>query len=1269
MVFPRASDHVKTVVLRGKGPAESSTWQASPGSPLVPGAEVGGRYRIDRLLGTGGMAQVWLADDLERRMQVAFKEMRVPALPTAAEVEESTLLFRREYFAMKKLQHPGTVKVYDCGIMETGNRYITMEVVSGRDLSDLAAAEPLASAEVHRILSRLAQILGFVHSRLFVHCDIKAENVRITDTGDVKLMDFGIMHPMGTRATDDVWGTPEYMAPEWRERGIIDGRSDLYSLGVLGFFLLTRTTRATSEEDTRPALRTHVVTPALELPALAGVDPALGAIILRLLERDPKDRFADAAELVTALYAASGETLAEEPLAARASYLHLPVVVGRTRETQELTARLWAARHQSSRALLIGAPAGVGKSRLLQELELDARNVDIPFALGQCRAEGLSARAPIEQALRALVPATPPAILEPLRPVLGRLLPSLAGGTIRGFRDASEEKIAVFDALSRWLRALSEARPFILCLEDLHWADSATLEIMNVIIRALHGTGGLVVGTFRSDELSRLSLAFQTVDEGTADHVELAPLSEHDLATLVELALQGFSAVGPLATSLYEATRGNVFFATECLRALIEEGALTRRLGTWTATPELVTRPLPRSIKEVVLARLSTLTEAQVAFFRRLAPAGRVLDVPLIQAVADIEPQDMFQILDEGIERQFLQYVEGRYFFTHATVHEAIYESTPEPMRRRFHGRIAEYLLDASQASQASEASGASHPSGDLHDAARAIGYHFARSDEPMRAIDPLLRAAARALDNKALLEAFGLFEEAATLLEANPGVPDRDARLIATWGALIEVGYHSSTPAVIRYAQKLFPYWDRAVDLARGQAEVRQALAAATAAAPAQRAQLLTELFQELPLAEATRPRDIFLKRAEYRILESIALAITGRTAEFAAGLERTAEEHPPQSPYRAAALVAVGGLTSHTGHFRGVVDDMRGHIGVLHAFRDEVAACPRRLEWAFGMGAYFMNMNLALMGLPLDTGATAHGFEVAERLGFADLRIYHLFSQIVRASFIGDGSAFTDPFAEMNDLMRKLGNPRLPERNLAIYTPPYYLERGELELARAVVERGERLVTLLPGDRWLKLYADVYRACLHVMTWEIEQGADAPAAPTDPATDPVATEATAGATADAMIEAIDEALTGALTVSRASDFRMETLVLVYRSRFELLRHDVAAARTAAEAALARATDPLRANPFDEILARRALADTEPGDQAVAELSQAVVLAARTRNVLQEGIVHLALADRTWGTDRPEALTHLDAAEASFTAARADRWMKRAQDRRARPG
>lgn len=730
-------------------------------------------------------------------------------------------------------------------------------------------------------------------------------------------------------------------------------------------------------------------------------------------------------------------------------------------------------------------------------------------------------------------------------------------------------------------------------------------------------------------------MVFQTVDEQLADSIELAPLSERDLEALVAMTLQGFRLGGALARSLYEATGGNVFFATECLRALIEEGVLQRRLGTWLATEELSERRLPRSIKEVVLARLSTLREEHAAFFRRLAPAGRTLDMPLILALAEVEPAELFPLLDEAVERQFLQYVEGRYFFLHATVHEAIYESTPLPVRRRAHGRIAEHLLAAA---------------GDSAEAARAIGYHFARSDEPVRAIAPLLRAGAHALEHKALLDAFGLLEEAAGLLEDNPAVPEREARLIAAWGLLVEVAYNSNTPACIRYAQKLFQHWDATAELERGQAEVAAALdeLGALPAESGEARAALTALFRERPLAEVASARDVFLKRAEYRILESIALAITGRIAEFTAGLARTSQEHPPASPYRAAAMVAIGGLTSHTGHFRGTVDEMRRHVGSLRAFNAAVSASPRRLEWAFGMGAYFMNMNLALMGLPLDARATAEGFEVAERLGFTDLRIYHLFSQIVRASFIGDGSAFQPPFAEMNELMRKLGNPRLPERNLAIYTPPYYLERGELELARAVIQKGERLVKLLPGDRWLKLYVQVYRVCLQVAVAE------------------------GGGGREHGRELRDE-IEEALAATRASDFRMETLLWIYRARFELVCGQPQEARAAAAQALARATEPLRANPFDEILTRRVLAElADAGDAAGAgeegdgraELRRALALAEQTGNVLQEGIVRLALAERCRGSDPETARLHLEAAHRSFTAARAERWQKRAKAR-----
>jgi hypothetical protein len=227
----------------------------------------------------------------------------------------------------------------------------------------------------------------------------------------------------------------------------------------------------------------------------------------------------------------------------------------------------------------------------------------------------------------------------------------------------------------------------------------------------------------------------------------------------------------------------------------------------------------------------------------------------------------------------------------------------------------------------------------------------------------------------------------------------------------------------------------------------------------------------------------------------------------------------------------------------------------------------------------------------------------------------------------------------------MRKLGNPRLPERNLAIYTPPYYLERGELELASAVIERGEHLVDLLPGDRWLRLYVDVYRACLHVAALGCPEAA---------AEVPPATEAATAA-----------ALGDALAAAQVSDFRMETLVLIYQARFERARRNLAGARAAANAALVRALDPRYANPFDEILARRALAQVGDPADAVGELAVALAIADRTDNVLQAGIIRLALSDRLWKTDRLAAAAYLDAAEVRFTQARAERWLRHAQDRK----
>ncbi|MBJ6759489.1 protein kinase [Myxococcaceae bacterium JPH2] len=1166
---------------------------------------VTGRYRVASLLGEGGMGRIWLADDTHEMRRVALKEMQVPAGLTQSKVEDLVLMFRHEFFAMKKLQHPSTLRVFDCGLTEAGNRFITMEVVGGQDLSTLVRDVPMEASALYRVLIQMAQVLAFIHSRLYVHCDIKASNVRITESGAVKLMDFGVMHQLGTPSPGRLKGTLEYLAPEWQRGASIDGRADLYSLGVMAYYLATR---RLPFKRTNPAvlLADHLTRPPPRPSSLCPVDPHLEEIILLLMAKDPRERFQDAGELLEALCHASGEPLPEEPLSARASYLHVPEVVGREAELEGLMNGLAEADWGQSRAVLIGAPAGVGKTRLLQEFELQAKLAELPFGRGQCRAEGLAPLTPVTQALRCLLPHTPTEMLERLSPRLSRLLPWLSSDAPEGaLREEGEEKLAFFEALAEWVRALGQRLPFVLCFEDLQWADSASLEVLNVLIRALHGTRGMLVGSFRSGELSRLSLAFQTVDEKLTARLDLEPLSAAHVGTLVELALPGLSMPEGFVTRLHATTGGNAFFATECLRMLVEAGALTRVGGRWSAAEDLGTRELPASIQDAVLARLASAPQEQVALLRRLAPAGRLLDLPLVRALAELPEAELFAVLDGIVERQFLQEVEGRYVFTHDTVHQAVYDTTPEAERRVHHGRVARAL----QALHAQRKG-----------LARAVGWHFARSEEPQRAIVPLLEAGRAAIEAQALLDATLLLTEAAGLLEVAPDFPERADQLLRTWVSLVEVGYSSDPPTSLTYAERLSAHWAASPALELGRREALARLESAREGSATERAERLCPLFREVAVDARMAPVDVFWKHSELRILESMALTVLGRTEDFERLQERVKAEHPEDSPYRAGVLIARASLSAYSGQWAGVLEAQREQVERLRGFRNLVGRPPRRLAWALGMGGYLMNVNRALRGEPLDEEVVHEGLALAEAYGFLDVRAFHLFSRVARAAFTGDGAAFVPAFTEKAELVRRLGNPRLMERNLAVFTPPYYLERGEHELVAAVVARAESLARVMPEDQRLQYHVRVYQACRDVL---FEDAA-----------------------------AARESLPRALEAARAGHLRMETLVRVYESRFEREQGNLAAARTAAEAALARALDPVLANPWDEILARRALAPLVPAEEGAQHLRRALLLAEATGNVLQVGHVYLAHAERQPAPE--DSVRELEIAERAFLAAKA---------------
>jgi serine/threonine protein kinase len=273
---------------------------------------LGNEYEIIRLLGQGGFARVYKARDLRLDRIVAIKVIRPEVIDTELYWES----FRKEGIALAQLRHPAIVPIYD--IRErNGLIYYIMPFVEGTTLEERMARGRLPPYESRRILSELANALGAAHRAKMVHLDIKPANVFLEgDLGKVLLMDFGTAM-MVPDQVDDSWegpvvGTPEYMSPE-QARGLpeIDHRSDIYSLGALGYSMLMGRPPF-SGRDARDILEKHVKETPVSIRRVNPTIPKEFAdAVMKCLEKDPWERFSTTKELDAALQAVTFRTTQE----------------------------------------------------------------------------------------------------------------------------------------------------------------------------------------------------------------------------------------------------------------------------------------------------------------------------------------------------------------------------------------------------------------------------------------------------------------------------------------------------------------------------------------------------------------------------------------------------------------------------------------------------------------------------------------------------------------------------------------------------------------------------------------------------------------------------------------------------------------------------------------------------------------------------------------------------------------------------------------------
>ena len=271
---------------------------------------VDARYRILRRIGSGGMADVYCADDTHLGRQVALKVLH----RRFAQDEEFVERFRREASAAAGLQHPNVVGVFDRG-KHDGTYYIAMEYLPGPTLKDIVAAEaPLDQARVVDLGTQILQAAGFAHRHGVIHRDFKPHNVIVDEAGNAKVTDFGIARAGASEMTEtgSIMGTAQYLSPEQAQGHAVTAASDLYSIGVMIYEMLSARLPFEGDSAVAVALK-HLSQPPVPISRLRpDVHPALESVVMAALAKDPERRWQTAEDFAAGL-AAAGEQLAYAP--------------------------------------------------------------------------------------------------------------------------------------------------------------------------------------------------------------------------------------------------------------------------------------------------------------------------------------------------------------------------------------------------------------------------------------------------------------------------------------------------------------------------------------------------------------------------------------------------------------------------------------------------------------------------------------------------------------------------------------------------------------------------------------------------------------------------------------------------------------------------------------------------------------------------------------------------------------------------------------------
>jgi serine/threonine protein kinase len=726
------------------------------------------RYAIEAEIGKGGMGVVFRAKDQILNRFVAIKILKPSEIGTQGRAR-----FLNEAQAAASLNHPNIVSVFDAGELDQ-TAFIIMELLEGDSLLSLKGHS--VKEIIHPIL-QVCSALEHAHEHSIIHRDLKPENILITSDNKVKLTDFGLSRSTSSRLTLEgtIVGTVFYMSPEQALGKDIDGRADLYSLGIMLYELLTSRLPFTAN-DPLAVISQQLYSPVIPPKNYnSDIPDELEVLVLELLSKNPDNRPQTASIVKSRLISILEglDKLSPQRPNQFENFLNRGALVARDREFSEAKL-LWNSSSSGASPqtlLLITGESGVGKTALIREIMVYAEITGAIILKSQCFAEGISPFMPFADVIRngiftkgnqsagqifrelftVQLSDMVLADLALITPDIRLALPELP---FNPSLDPNKDQARLFDSVVAFFTQLQLKSPVLLIIEEGHWADSGTVFLLRHLIRRIKSSNLriLVLISYQESDFIEnhpLNFVFQDLyKENLIHRIKLSRFNLEETKQVLENLLK--DQIDPtLVEAIFQETEGNLYFIEEVVAALIENGELILQDHLWKNKFERELK-LPQSIRETIQERFSRLPENNQEILRIASVIGREFDFKTLNKACSLDEDILISVLEDSVKRQIIQEVPGKsgeaFLFVHGVYATTLRESISNLRRHRLHRKIALAIDEVNSLDFSS------------------IAFHLAEAHDIENACQNYIKAGIQAVNISAIPDAIRFYSQAINL-------------------------------------------------------------------------------------------------------------------------------------------------------------------------------------------------------------------------------------------------------------------------------------------------------------------------------------------------------------------------------------------------------------------------------------------------------------------------------------------------------------------------